>query len=615
MKKKILMCATISAMLLCSCSLVKTYSTTTQDLDVYLLETAIKKEDYANAKVASVSAEFINGEKYIPYITLEQYADLYKPYLLDNAQSKVSYEGSTATWTIYLGGQLEFASIFYGAYGEVMVGGNISSALDETIFGRDTAALLYNTKITGDSFPMGGSNGFATYSFNTSDFKHFRKSNKTYYPLGFFDNTYSASSGIYHFYNYKNIYATQDADNYAKVFKNSDGKITSSDKEMEEATKGETIPQYLIDYNANLFVYTMENFYGLKYNYEISSIKSYYKNHGLYNNLFKTNNFERGDAYSSALAVFDDNHTVFVSANAAWGEEKTIRYGGERMLKRSFLKTRLLELKKNTIGRYFSDNDFDDAKYARGEYANNIFSTSKKTAFVYFDSFKFGSSSEVFNEDGSVKYNAYTYDTYFNFLERFKFYETERIENIIIDVSTNGGGVVGVMARLLALMSKNNSSELAMFQEDTSIVVTNNISVDTNNDKEYTNDETFGNKFNFYILTSDFSFSCGNAFPCYAQRMGIKIIGENSGGGECAVGVHYMPNSEYIYHSSRTHLGAYDKETKKFTGFESGAKPDISLVPNGHKSLIESDGKGGYINNIPDNFYNVDYLESLITAK
>lgn len=614
MKNRFLLSAVISAMLLCSCSLVKTYSTTTQDLDVYLLETAIKKEDFANAKVASVSAEFINGEKYIPYITLEQYAELYKPYLLENAQSKVSYEGSTSTWTIYLGGQLAFASVFYGSYGEIMVGGNISSALNDALFARDTAALLYNTKITGDATPMDGSNGFANYTFKTGEFKHFRKNNKTYYPLGFFDNTYSASSGIYHFYNYKNIYATQDADNYAKDFKNSDGKITSSDKEMEEATKGETIPEYLIDYNANLFVYTMENFYGLKYNYKISSIKSYYKNHGLYNNLFKTNNFERGDAYSSALACFDDNHTVFVSANAAWGEEKTLRYGGERMLKRSFLKARLLELKKNTLDRYFSGSDFDDYAYARGEYANSVFSTSGKTAYFYFDQFKFGSSDQVFNKDGTVKDDAYMYDTYFNLLERFKFYETY-VENVIIDVSTNSGGVVGVMARLLALMSKNNSSELAMFQEDTSIVVTNDVSVDVNNDKQYTEDETFGNKLNFYILTSDCSFSCGNAFPCYAQLMGIKIIGETSGGGECAVGVHYMPNSEYIYHSSRTHIGSYNKETKKFTGFESGAKPDYSLVPNGHESLIESDGKGGYINNVPNNFYDVDYLESLITAK
>ena len=614
MKKKILMCATISAMLLCSCSLVKTYSTTTQDLNVYLLETAIKKEDYANAKVASVSAEFIDGEKYIPYITLEQYADLYKPYLVDNARSKVDYEGSTATWTIYLGNQLAFASIFYGSFGEIMVGGSIANAIDNTLFARDTAALLYNTKFTGDAVPLGGSNGFATYTFDNTEFKHFRKKNKTYYPLGFLDNTYSASSGIYHFYNYKNIYATQDADNYAKEFKNADGQLTSSDKEMEAITQGETIPQYLIDYNANLFVYMMENFYGYKYILGINSLESYYKNHGLYNNLFQTSNVDRGNAYSSCLACFDDNHTVFVSANAAWGEEKTTRFGGERMVKRSALKKELLELKKKSHIAYGYPED--GYSYEHGEHSFAVQSKSQKTVMFYFDQFVFGSSEQVFREDGSVKVDAYKYNSYFNFLNRFKlFSEHPDIENIIIDVSTNGGGVVGVMAKLLALMSKNNSSELTMFDESSSIVSINKVSVDVNNDKQYTDDETFGNRFNFYILTSDCSYSCGNAFPCYAQQMGAKIIGETSGGGECAVGVHYMPNSEYIYHSSRTHIGSYDTESKKFNGFESGAKPDYSLVPAGHQALLEPDGKGGYINNIPDNFYDVDYLESLITAK
>ena len=613
MKHKIIFTTIIASLLLSSCSLFKTYSTKTQDLDVYLLETAIKKEDYANAKVASVSAEFIDGEKYIPYITLEQYASLYEPYLIDGAKSKVDYEGSTATWTIYVGSQLYFASIFYGSYGQVLVGGNISNAIDNEIFGRDIKALSYNTNFSGEAIPLGGSNGFATYDFDTTEFKHFRKNNKTYYPLGFFDTTYSASSGIYHFYNYKNIYVTQDADNFSKEFKNDQGQLTSSDKEMQAITNGESIPQYLIDYNANLFVYMMENFYGLKSNYEILSLKSYYKNKGLYNNLFTTSNVDRGNAYSSCLACFDDNHTVFVSANSAWGEENTQRYGGERMIKRSALKAKLLELKQNTLKTYFSNDEYD---YEKGEYEDYMLSTSKKTAMFYFDSFKFGSSEEVFNNDGSIKEGVEQYDTYFNFLSRLNtLKDNSDINNIIIDASTNGGGVIGVMGRLLALLSKNNSSELTMYDESTSVVSINYLKVDVNNDKKYTDDETFGNRFNFYILTSDFSFSCGNAFPCYAQRMGIKTIGENSGGGECAVNIHYMPNSEYIYHSSRNHIGAYDKENKKFIGFEPGAKPDYSLVPTGHNALLEPDGKGGYIDNIPNNFYDINYLESVISAK
>jgi hypothetical protein len=38
-------------------------------------------------------------------------------------------------------------------------------------------------------------------------------------------------------------------------------------------------------------------------------------------------------------------------------------------------------------------------------------------------------------------------------------------------------------------------------------------------------------------------------------------------------------------------------------------------VPAGHNALLEPDGKGGYIDNIPNNFYDINYLESVISAK
>ena len=283
------------------------------------------------------------------------------------------------------------------------------------------------------------------------------------------------------------------------------------------------------------------------------------------------------------------------------------------MIKRSGLKKALLEQKKEMLKEYFSNENYD---YERGQWADTVLSQSKKTAMFYFDQFKFGKTDEVYNEDESIKDDAEQFDTYINFVNRLQKYASEgTVENVIIDVSTNGGGVVGVMVRLLALLSKNNRSELYMLQGKQSLVSANYVKVDVDGDGEYREDETFGNKFNFYILTTDYSYSCGNAFPCYAQKMGIKTIGETSGGGECAVSIHYLPNSEYVYHSSNTHLGYYDKETKVFTGFESGATPDISLVPAGKESLFEDNGLAGYTNNIPSDFYDIEHLERLITAK
>ena len=95
-------------------------------------------------------------------------------------------------------------------------------------------------------------------------------------------------------------------------------------------------------------------------------------------------------------------------------------------------------------------------------------------------------------------------------------------------------------------------------------------------------------------MTSDYSFSAANAFACTASYMGIaKTIGQISGGGECAVAIHYLPNGECLYHSSHLHLGYYQKSNSKFVGFESGVNPDIA------------------ISNYSD-MYNIEYLNNAI---
>lgn len=611
MKKKILLSSIIASMLLCSCSTYGKYETNSQDVNVYLLEKAIKGESFESTKMATVSPLFIKNEKYVPYFTLEDYASMIEPFLEEGSKSEVTYVGNSATWKITVNGQLYFTSTISSDAKNVSKLGDINYATSNALFERDTEALSYRTHYDSQALSFGGA-GATSYSFSNVTFKRFIQDDKVYYPLGFYDMTYSASAGIYVYYNYKNIYITQDADNFAEEFVDADGNTTTVEREMEAITAGEKIPQYLIDYNANAFVYMMENFYGMKHNYQLSSIKSFYQSSGLYAPLFSGDDVKRGNAFSEALGVFDDNHTVFVSASDAWGEKGTKRIGGSRMYKRQALKNKLLSAKKKYLSEYFNNDNYD---YDRGQWADTVTSESGKTAMFYFDSFVFGTKDEVFKEDGSIKATAKEHDTYFNFLNRLRQYSNSMgIENVIIDVSTNGGGVVGVMARLLALMSKNNSAPLAMLDESTSIGTYSKVSVDVNEDDQYTEDETFGN-LNYYILTSDCSYSCGNAFPCIAKQMGIKIIGEKSGGGECAVGIHYLPNSEYIYHSSRLHLGYYSEATGIFNGFEPGAAPDYSLVPEGKPSLLQDDGRGGYLDNIPSNFYDVDYLESLITAE
>ena len=518
---------------------------------------------------------------------------LFNPYLEDDTVSTVEDQGTTSTWTIYRGDELYFYAVISSFSKAVLTAGNIYNAFKSDSNPKDYSLLSKNTKYD-DSYERIRDENYATYSFANCSFKSFSYGGRRYYPLGLLDNAFCDSSNIYHFYNYNHIYATWDVENYAKTFKTNDGRDISVDSEMESLTTGETIPNYLIVYDANCFIFTMENFYGLKSYYDIYSMKDYYMEHGLYNGLFSANDKLRGQAYSSALAVFDDHHTGLISVNNAWGEGEAGPMGGENVIKRQYLNEELSERRKERTG----DNQV-------------VVSNDGKTAMISFDSFFYGTEEQVLNADGSIKSDAFKYDTFYGLLFELQQFKRTNVKNIILDVSCNGGGVIGVMAKLLALISKNNSAPVCLYDEPSGVVSISICSVDTNGDEKYTSEDAFGNDFNFYILESDCSFSCGNAFPYYAQLMGIKLLGEKSGGGECAVSVHYMPNSEYVYHSSTTHIGWYERYAKEFTGFEKGATPDISLVPNNKTGFAEFVGDA-IAYNIPERLYDVNYLATLL---
>lgn len=91
--------------------------------------------------------------------------------------------------------------------------------------------------------------------------------------------------------------------------------------------------------------------------------------------------------------------------------------------------------------------------------------------------------------------------------------------------------------------------------------------------------------FNYGVLTSNLSFSCGNLFPSLMKDMGYPIIGEKSGGGACAVQQFVTPEGlQYQLSSARARL-TNDKWENIDGGIEpdyiidlSGAAPDFSAL-------------------------------------
>ena len=598
MKNKALVIIALPLLLLSSCDFFLFKSSAMKEVKVYNLDLLENNEEnIENAYQQTIKPRFVSGEEYIPYVTLDQYASLYKSHFAETAESKVSRSGSTLTWQVLLDGELCFVSQINFSEKSVLVAGSLEAAYKENDFTRDVAALEHGLKTDYKIANEGGFGNYASYTFYSIKLNYFSNGGEYFIPLSFLDITYSYDSGIYFFYNYAGIYSTRDADAFEDKMFMSDDVSFPINVNSQMVMKNEllSMPMYLREYNANMFFYLFDNFYGFQdklwdnsraFQSPTNTMADFCRAKKLYNSLLSSDPATRAQAYSDVISYFDDNHTAIISANQTWGEDSfsRFRYSSECQ-NRSLLRQTLL---KNRENDYLN-------KGTPGE--DIIYSNDGKTAMYMFDSFSFGNSEDVFNADGTVNLEkASKVDTYFNLITTFeKIKNRGGVQNIILDIATNGGGVLGTMMKILSLISPSNKSYIYYQDGKTNQVIEAKSFVDANDDELYDLEDCYGDDFNFYILTSDCSFSCANAFPCYAQGNKIaKVIGQKSGGGECAVAVHFLPNSQYVYHSSNLHLGYFDGNYT-FDGFEGGAKPDIQI-------------------NETNRFFDIEYLSSSIAS-
>ena len=610
MKKKLALLSVLPALLLSSCSFLDIFNSNSDEktVGVYVLDLIAYDDNpqLSKANIGNLNLRFRNGEKFVPYLTVEQYASIYDKFFEEGVKSEVSTSGFITQWTIKKNDELYFAAAISPLEKTIIRAGDISNVL-RTGEGGITPpldVLSYGVQ-SNQTYEQLGDSNYSTFTYKDCDFDYLRNDGELYFPLGLLDLSFSESSGLYVTYNYKNLYASTAPDDFGDLAFKDGFSYTSVDDQMAKAVGYSTMPDYLIKYNASAFLYVMQNFYGLRKYHNIENMKQFYKNNGLYDKFYSGVASTRGYAFSEAVNLFDDNHTGIVRVNSAWGENTRAPYA-KGIVARNKLEDRLKVLRKE---KYQGTNISSTYEPAEGDIR---YSDDGKTAMFFFDSFKYGTYDQVFNANGTVKSTAYKYDTFFLFRDTLNTISNRSsVENVIIDVSLNGGGTLGVLMKLLPLLSKNNRSSINFYDDSDEVIYTYKSSSDINGDGLYTESDAYGNRFNFYILTSDCSFSCGNAFPCYAQEMGVKIIGETSGGGECAVAIHYLPNSQYVYHSSNLHLGSYNSSTKVFKGFEDGATPDIPLTDGTPMCTVDDNDNPTY--RIPGGFYDVNSLSEKIT--
>ena len=195
------------------------------------------------------------------------------------------------------------------------------------------------------------------------------------------------------------------------------------------------------------------------------------------------------------------------------------------------------------------------------------------TAFIYFEHFAqtHQESNFYFNLPDEEVYDDSTFGLFYDAFATIQ--QNSNVKKVVIDVSHNGGGDVAALTAALGFMSSDGEVNLTYFHTLNKNYCSEWYHVDTNLDGEFDARDGFGGQYDFYILTSGCSYSCANALPFFAQADGLaKIIGEQPGGGDCAVA---------------SFLDAYGHVARMSSWFKLGRMKDGNFVSDEHAVKVD----------------------------
>lgn len=136
-------------------------------------------------------------------------------------------------------------------------------------------------------------------------------------------------------------------------------------------------------------------------------------------------------------------------------------------------------------------------------------------------------------------------------LEQYK--EDSTVKNFILDISSNGGGYADIVFTMMRMMT--GKAYLHYNDIVSGNTITTYYDIDVNFDGVFDEkDDAVRYPYHFAVLTSARSFSCGNLLPCQAKEQGVAIMGDNSGGGCCAVLEACSAEGMFVRSSSQIHM-------------------------------------------------------------
>ena len=312
----------------------------------------------------------------------------------------------------------------------------------------------------------------------------------------------------------------------------------------------------LIDFNYKELCFALDALYGLKEQHDIVNFDSLFKQTGLIEPLMSKDPQEAGQALADLTTIYlDDKHTVFKGQSYMMKEPVTLKYG-------------------SSIRQTLDDKDY--YSQAREKfYPDGIpgYEEVGNTAFITFDEYDY---QDVDYYDKNEKAEDHLDDTVGLMIYAFSQItrDDSPIENVVLDMSINGGGVADGAAYVIGAFIGDGA--ISIMNPLSGALVTEAFKADLNLDRKFDDSDNLL-KYNLFCMTSPNSFSCGNLVPSVLKNSHrVTNIGQTSGGGACIV--HFMSTADGCPFQMSGPLRLSYTKNGSFYDIDQGVEPDFVIA-------------------------------------
>ena len=354
-----------------------------------------------------------------------------------------------------------------------------------------------------------------------------------------------------------------------------DDMSTSRYKELYYSAPTGERSEALAEYGYAELCMMLDTLYGLKEDHKITSFDKLFKEVGFRELLKGTSAVDADKAvYRLITEYLDDVHSNWYDFSYLTGEIDYSAVGTSR--------ARVVDAKTRYSGA--RAKAYPDGVPGYEEVGN--------TAYITFDAFTAQIYAKSYYETENTMELGDTIGLIIYAHEQIT-RENSPIENVVIDLSCNGGGDASAAEFTITWFLGNGA--VGMEDAMTGAMCVSSYRADVNRDHAFDEKDTLGDR-RLFCLISPVSFSSGNLVPCMFKESGVvTLLGRNSAGGACVIQPISSAWGTSFRISSPRRLSFM--KNGSFYDIDRGAAPDYTLT--NPEIFYDREALTEYINTLP----------------